>query len=171
MKKDYLKINMDIVRNTIKEKGYYYITADRLFDDKYIGPRLYIVTDDLSITKSNPAFSDVLIMSVEEFEPIALAFNDYIENEDRERHRLKMYNDVEEDKCNLFEESEEKQMLKKVISELNQVQRERLVRYYFYGESYEEIAKRQNVSARAVNYSIRAAERKIKERFCTFTEK
>ena len=30
MKKDYLKINMDIVRNTIKEKGYYYVRLKSL---------------------------------------------------------------------------------------------------------------------------------------------
>ena len=171
MKTYFLKINMELVRKTIKERGFYYITAERLFDKGFVGSKLYIVTDDPEFKKTHSELADMTIISVAKFELIAEAVNEFIGNEDRERHRNRVDLESVEVKNLIQDEPLEHIMLRQAISSLEAVQRERLIRYYFYGESYSEIAKAQNVSARAVSYSIRTAEKKINEYYCTFTEK
>lgn len=170
MKTEYLKIKMEDVRDIIRKRGYYYISADRLFDERFVGPKLYIVTDDPDFSAKNPALADMVIMTVDEFEPIAKIYNDYIGLEDRERHRDVVDFESYEVQHFIIDEPGDHVILQKAISTLDAIQRERLIRYYFYGQSFSEIAKQHNVSARAVSYSIRLAEEKIKEFYCNSTE-
>lgn len=170
MKTEYLKIKMEDVRDIIRKRGYYFISADRLFDEGFIGPKLYIVTDNPNFTAENPALADMVIMTVAEFEPIAKIHNDFIRLEDKARHRDMVDFESYEVQNIVFDEPIEQITLQKAISDLDAIQKERLIRYYFYGQSFSEIAKQQNVSARAVSYSIRLAEEKIREFYCNSTE-
>ena len=171
LKTEYLKIDMELVREIIRDKGYYYITAERLFDKRFVGSKLYIVTDDPDFKEKHPQLAEMTIMSVVEFEPIAQVVNDYIGQEDKERQRERIDIESHEVQNLITDESIDQVSLRQAISALDTLQRERLISYYFYGESFTEIARRQNVSARAVSYSIRLAEKKIKEYYCTFTKK
>lgn len=170
MKTEYYKIDMEIVRKTIKDKGFYYIKAEKLFGESFTGPKLYIVTDDHDFVAKNPTLADMVIMTVAEFEPIAKIHNDFIRVEDKERHRDTVDFESYEVQNLIFDEPIEQLTLQKAISTLDAIQRERLIRYYFYGQSFSEIAKCQNVSARAVSYSVKLAEEKIREFYCNSTE-
>ena len=163
MKTDFLKIDMDIVRKTIRDKGFYYITAERLFDESFTGSKLYIVTDDKDFAEKNPTLADMVIMTTDEFEPIAQAVNEFIGNEDRERHRYRIDFESREVQNYAVDDYIDHTMLQHAISILDPIQRERLIRYYFYGESFSDIAIKQGVTSRAVSYSVRLAEKKIKE--------
>lgn len=170
MKTEYLKIKMEDVRDIIRKRGYYYISADRLFDEGFVGPKLYIVTDDPDFAVKKPELADMVIMTVAEFEPIAEIHNDFIGLEDKVRHRDVVDFESYEAHELVFDDPVDQLILQKAISELDAMQRERLIRYYFYGQSFSEIAKQQKVSARAVSYSIRLAEEKIREFYSNSTE-
>lgn len=47
--------------------------------------------------------------------------------------------------------------LKSAINELNEIQKRRIIKYYFYDKTYEKIAKEENCSKVAVKYSIDTA--------------
>ena len=170
MKKEYLKIDMELVRKTVKDKGYYFIRADRLFDDHFVGPRLYIVTDDSHIIARHPEFAGMAILSLSRFEPIAQAVNEYLNNEDRERHRaenlvsLEMSeprnNDVRQDEFELF-----RYELDEALKTLTDVQRKRVYLYYYKGLSEREIAAIEGVSYKQVRKSLVQAQKKLKKYF------
>lgn len=55
--------------------------------------------------------------------------------------------------------------LREAIQELPKVQRERLKKYYFENKTYEEIAKEENCTKRAVKFSVDIAIEKISKKF------
>lgn len=54
-------------------------------------------------------------------------------------------------------------MCEKLLSELSEIQRRRFILYYFYGFSYEGIAKLEGLSKMAVKYSIENAVKKLRK--------
>lgn len=170
MKKEYLKIDMELVRKTVKDKGYYFIRADRLFDDHFVGPRLYIVTDDTDIIATHPEFAGMAILSLSRFEPIAQAVNEYISNEDRERHRAKnLVNLKISESWNNDAMQDEFEPLRYVLDEamktLTDIQRKRVYLYYYKGLSEREIAAIEGVSYKQVRKSLVQAQKKLKKYF------
>lgn len=69
---------------------------------------------------------------------------------------------VYEDTADLLERMERNARLHKAIGKLTEVQRRRLILYYFEGLTYSQIAKLEGVSHRAVIYSIEQALKQLK---------
>ena len=68
----------------------------------------------------------------------------------------------------LEEEVEKKilnEKLREVISTLPEIQKKRLIKYYFENKTYEEIAKEENCTKRAVKFSVDIALEKIAKKF------
>ena len=55
--------------------------------------------------------------------------------------------------------------LRSAINELNEIQKRRVIKYFFYDKTYEEIAKEENCSKVAVKYSIDTAIENISKKF------
>ena len=55
--------------------------------------------------------------------------------------------------------------LREAIQELPKIQRERLKKYYFENKTFEEIAKEENCTKRAVKFSVDIAIEKISKKF------
>ncbi len=55
--------------------------------------------------------------------------------------------------------------LKSAINELNEIQKRRIIKYYFCDKTYEDIAKEENCSKVAVKYSIDTAIKNISKKF------
>ena len=54
--------------------------------------------------------------------------------------------------------------IKSAINELNEIQKRRLIKYYFYNMTYEEIASEENCTKRAVKFSIDIGIEKISKK-------
>ena len=170
MKTDYLKIKMEDVRDIVRKRGYYFVPAERLFDKHFVGSKLYIVTDDPDFTLKHPEFAEMVIMTVSEFEPIAQAVNEYVGNEDRERHRMLesvSFEEIEHLNLSLLNDTFEINSLHFDMSEamktLTDVQRRRLYMYCFLDYSERKIAMIEGVSYKQVRKSIEQAKKKIKK--------
>ncbi len=159
MKTEYLKIKMEDVRDIVRKRGYYYISADRLFDEGFIGPKLYIVTDNPNFAAENPALADMVIMTVAEFEPIAQAINEYVTNDDRERHRIDKAIELFEiiDNTDYIGEYLNEQNVKEAMNALNPVQKRRFIMRYYMNLSLREIGRIQGVSYKSVGESLEQA--------------
>ena len=57
------------------------------------------------------------------------------------------------------------QELHKAIAQLPEIQRRRVLLYYFGGYTYEQIAQMENCTKRAVKFSVDAALKKLRENF------
>ena len=68
-----------------------------------------------------------------------------------------------EDTADIVERIEHNTELHKAISKLTKIQQRRLRLYYFDGLSYSQIARMENVSHRAVMYSIEQALKSLKK--------
>lgn len=55
--------------------------------------------------------------------------------------------------------------IKSAINELNEIQKRRIIKYYFYDKTYEEIANEEKCSKVAVKYSIDTAIKNISKKF------
>lgn len=172
MKTKYLKIKMEDVRDIVRKRGYYFVPAERLFDKHFVGPRLYIVTDDPDFTLKHPELAEMIIMTVSEFEPIARAVNEYVGNDDRERHRISESISFEEiEHLNLgwlndtFEVSSLRFDMSEAMKTLTDVQQRRLYMYGFLDYSERKIAMIEGVSYKQVRKSIEQAKKKIKKYF------
>ena len=172
MKTDYLKIKMEDVRDIVRKRGYYFIPAERLFDKHFVGPKLYIVTDDPDFTLKHPELAEMVIMTVREFESIAQAVNEYVGNEDRERHRMLESVSFEEiEHLNLglrndtFEVSSLHFDMSEAMKALTDVQRQRLYMHCFLDYSERKIAMIEGVSYKQIRKSIEQAKEKIKKYF------
>lgn len=55
--------------------------------------------------------------------------------------------------------------IKSAINELNDIQKRRIIKYYFYDKTYEEIANEEKCSKVAVKYSIDTAIKNISKKF------
>ena len=55
--------------------------------------------------------------------------------------------------------------IKSAINQLNDIQKRRIIKYYFYDKTYEEIASEENCSKIAVKYSIDIAIKNISKKF------
>lgn len=55
--------------------------------------------------------------------------------------------------------------LNNLINNLPYIQRKRLIKYYFYGKTFEEIAKEENCTKRAIKFSVDIAIKKIQKNF------
>ena len=54
--------------------------------------------------------------------------------------------------------------LRSAINELNEIQKRRIIKYYFYDKTYEEIANEENCTKRAVKFSIDIGIEKISKK-------
>ena len=172
MKTEYLKIKMEDVRDIVRKRGYYFISAERLFDKHFVGPKLYIVTDDHDFTLKHPELADMVIMTVCEFEHIAQAVNEYVGNEDRERHRMLesiSYEEIEYLNLGLrndtFEISSFHSDISEAMKTLTDVQRRRLYMHCFLDYSERKIAMIEGVSYKQIRKSIEQAKKRIKKYF------
>lgn len=166
MKKEYMKIDIELVRKTVEDKGYYFIRADRLFDNGFVGPRLYIVSDDPDIIYKHHGFAEMAILTVDEFEPIAQAVNEYIGNEDRARHRSQNIISIEKAEAQNNEEFEPlRYELDEAMNTLTEIQRQRVYLYYYKGFTEREIAKISGVSYKQVRKSLDQARKKLRKYF------
>ena len=172
MKTEYFKIKMEDVRDIVRKRGYYFIPAERLFDKHFVGPRLYIVTDDPNFTLKHPELAEMIIMTVSEFESIAQAVNEYVGNEDRERHRISesiSFEEIEHLNLGLLNDTFEVSNLRIDMSEamkaLTDVQLRRLYMNCFLDYSERKIAMIEGVSYKQVRKSIEQAKKKIKKYF------
>ena len=77
-------------------------------------------------------------------------------------HRSITETETVEDKVSNKIISEE---IKLAINELNEIQKRRLIKYYFYDKTYEEIANEEKCSKVAVKYSIDTAIKNISKKF------
>lgn len=55
--------------------------------------------------------------------------------------------------------------LRQAINSLDEIQKRRIIKYYFYDKTYEEIAKEENCSKVAIKYSIDSAIKNISKKF------
>ena len=68
----------------------------------------------------------------------------------------------------LIMEKEVKKLFWQAIGELPEVQRKRLLLYYDYGFSLKEIAKMENCSIRAIQYSLEIAKKRLENNLKNF---
>lgn len=173
MKTEYYKIDMEIVKKTIRDNGFYYIKAEKVFDECFIGPKVYIVTDDPHFTAEHPTFADTVIMTVAEFEPIVQAINEFIGNEDKERHRAELSLEIYEAVC--FDDYIENYHIRSVIDEamynMSETQKRRFRMRYFDGYTLKEISRIEKVSISSVGESLKAAERLFKKEYTRLIKK
>ena len=52
--KDYSLISVRLVMDVIKNKGFYYIKATKLYGEGYIGPKYIIATDGKDFESTHP---------------------------------------------------------------------------------------------------------------------
>ena len=185
MKNYFKKIKMEDVNEIIKKNGFYYIPTEVLYTD-FVGPKYIVATDDPQFKQKHPELAGMVIVSVAMFAEMAKEYNRYFANEVREKRRQSRYHidegyyeDCEEDEngncpnlkikdlpLNPVQDEVEKRLdyeeLHKAIKLLNEVQRKRVMMYYFEGKSQQEIADIQGVRLYTVQKSIEAAKKFLK---------
>lgn len=186
MKNYFKNIKMEDVNEIIKKNGFYYIPTEVLYTD-FIGPKYIVATDDPQFKQKHPELAGMVIVSVAMFAEMAKEYNRYFANEVREKRRQSRYHidegyyeDCEEDEngncpnlkikdqpLNPVQDEVEKRLeyeeLHKAIELLNEVQRKRVMMYYFEGKSQQEIADIQGVRLYTVQKSIKAAEKFLRK--------
>jgi len=185
MKNYFKKIKMEDVNEIIKKNGFYYIPTEVLYTD-FVGPKYIVATDDPQFKQKHPELAGMVIVSVAMFAEMAKEYNRYFANEVREKRRQSRYHidegyyeDCEEDEngncpnlkikdlpLNPVQDEVEKRLdyeeLHKAIKLLNEVQRKRVMMYFFEGKSQQEIADIQGVRLYTVQKSIEAAKKFLK---------
>ncbi|MBQ6945321.1 MAG: sigma-70 family RNA polymerase sigma factor [Ruminococcus sp.] len=185
MENYFKKIKMEDVNEIIKKNGFYYIPTEVLYTD-FVGPKYIVATDDPQFKQKHPELAGMIIVSVAMFAEMAKEYNRYFANEVREKRRQSRYHidegyyeDCEEDEngncpnlkikdlpLNPVQDEVEKRLdyeeLHKAINLLNEVQRKRVMMYFFEGKSQQEIADIQGVRLYTVQKSIEAAKNFLK---------
>ena len=185
MENYFKKIKMEDVNEIIKKNGFYYIPTEVLYTD-FVGPKYIVATDDPQFKQKHPELAGMIIVSVAMFAEMAKEYNRYFANEVREKRRQSRYHidegyyeDCEEDEngncpnlkikdlpLNPVQDEVEKRLdyeeLHKAINLLNEVQRKRVMMYFFEGKSQQEIADIQGVRLYTVQKSIEAAKKFLK---------
>lgn len=185
MENYFKKIKMEDVNEIIKKNGFYYIPTEVLYTD-FVGPKYIVATDDPQFKQKHPELVGMVIVSVAMFAEMAKEYNRYFANEVREKRRQSRYHidegyyeDCEEDEngncpnlkikglpLNPVQDEVEKRLdyeeLHKAIKLLNEVQRKRVMMYFFEGKSQQEIADIQGVRLYTVQKSIEAAKKFLK---------
>lgn len=185
MKNYFKNIKMEDVNEIIKKNGFYYIPTEVLYTD-FVGPKYIVATDDPQFKQKHPELAGMVIVSVAMFAEMANEYNRYFANEVREKRRQSRYHidegyyeDCEEDEngncpnlkikdlpLNPVQDEVEKRLdyeeLHKAIKLLNEVQRKRVMMYFFEGKSQQEIADIQGVRLYTVQKSIEAAKNFLK---------
>lgn len=186
-KEKFKKIRMEDVYKAIVENGFYTTPTEKHYDENFIGPELIVVTDDPDFKVKHPELSEMIIVSSVQFKPMADIYNESMWNDQREIRRYERwhntegyYEDASEDEngncrslkikdmpMNPVQDEVEKRLdyegLHKAIKLLNEVQRKRVMMYYFEGKSQQEIADIQGVRLYTVQKSIKAAEKFLKK--------
>ena len=185
MKNYFKNIKMEDVNEIIKKNGFYYIPTEVLYTD-FVGPKYIVATDDPQFKQKHPELAGMVIVSVAMFAEMAKEYNRYFANEVREKRRQSRYHidegyyeDCEEDEngnclnlkikdlpLNPVQDEVEKRLdyeeLHKAIKLLNEVQRKRVMMYFFEEKSQQEIADIQGVRLYTVQKSIEAAKKFLK---------
>lgn len=185
MENYFKKIKMEDVNEIIKKNGFYYIPTEVLYTD-FVGPKYIVATDDPQFKQKHPELAGMVIVSVAMFAEMAKEYNRYFANEVREKRRQSRYHidegyyeNCEEDEngncpnlkikdlpLNPVQDEVEKRLdyeeLHKAIKFLNEVQRKRVMMYFFEGKSQQEIADIQGVRLYTVQKSIEAAKKFLK---------
>ncbi|MBR1385057.1 MAG: sigma-70 family RNA polymerase sigma factor [Ruminococcus sp.] len=184
--KDNRTIKAENVHKAIEKQGYFYILAEKYYDEGYIGPKYIIATDDPDFREKHPSFADMVIVSVDRFMKMAEAINTSLLNDQREvkRHELYhndkgYYEEVSDDEeigpllaiaerpmDPVFDSLEAKltrERLMKAMEQLNEKPRKRLLAYYFEGLTFRQIAEREGVGDKTIRESIDGAIKKMKK--------
>ena len=181
------KIRMEDVYKSIEKNGFYTTPMKKHYDENFVGPELIVVTDDPDFKVKHPELAEMTIMGTELFTEVAKEFNRYMHNDRREQWRQQEYHnpdgyyeDTAEDEngnchslkikdmpMNPVQDDVEKRLdyeeLHKAIELLNEVQRKRVMMYYFEGKSQQEIADIQGVRLYTVQKSIKVAEKFLRK--------
>ena len=184
--KDNRTIKAENVLKAIEKQGYFYILAEKYYDEGYIGPKYIIATDDPAFRGKHPRLSDMVIVSVDKFLKIAEAINSSILNDRRENFRqMHLHNEDgyyeeisdDEETCTPLAIDEmpadpvfdslvaklTRERLFKAMEHLKEKPRKRLFAYYFEGLTYRQIAEREGVSDMAIRGSVDGAIKKLKK--------
>lgn len=182
-KEKFKKIRMEDVYKAIEEQGFYTTPTEKHYDENFIGPELIVVTDDPDFKVKHPKLAEMIIVSSEQFKPMADIYNESMWNDRRELWRDMYwhntegyYEDSPEDEdgnCHALkikdmplnpvqDEVEQRELLER-LSCLREKQRRRVILHCIHGFTYEEIAKIENVDKMAVFRSVESALKKIKK--------
>ena len=184
--KDNRTIKAENVLKSIEMQGYFYILAEKYYDEGYIGPKYIIATDDPTFIEKHPSLADMVIVSVDKFLKMAEAINSSILNDRRENFR-QMHLHNEDGYFEEISDDEEtgtplaidempadpvfdslmasltRERLMKAMELLNEKPRKRLFAYYFEGFTYRQIAEREGVGDKTIRESIDGAIKKLKK--------
>ena len=179
-------IKAENVFKAIEKQGYFYILAEKYYDEGYIGPKYIIATDDTDFSEKHPRLADMVIVSVDKFLNMAESINTSLLNDQREVKRYEFYHndmgyyeEVSDDEeigsllditdrpmDPVFDSLETKltrERLMKAMEQLNEKPRKRLYAYYFEGLTYRQIAEREGVGDKTIRESIDGAMKKMKK--------
>ena len=183
-------INTELVRKIAADKGFFYIEAKKCFGEDYIGPEYIVATNDKEFLLKHPEYAEMIIMSVDKFILMAEPINTYNNNERKAKRRQITKHNEEgyyEDDCitdaqgnpitlkikdfplSPVEDEAEKGMIRETLYEalesIKEKQKQRIISYYIYGETQQEIADKEGVNRFAVEKSIILGIEKIKKFF------
>ena len=186
-KEKFKKIRMKDVHEAIEKNGFYATPTKKHYDENFIGPKLIVVTDDPDFKAKHPELAEMIIVSFAQFKPMADIYNESMWNDQREVRRYERWHNTEgyyenaaEDEngncrslkikdqpLNPVQDEVEKildyEELHKAIELLNEMQRKRVMMYYFEGKSQQKIADIQGVRLYTVQKSIKAAEKFLRK--------
>jgi hypothetical protein len=151
---EFKKIDMELVKEIISKKGFYYFSLDRVYE-RFCGANYIIVTDDPHFKEQHPRFAKEIIVTPAQFELYAAEYNDRIAYDDRERKRILKKEERLLNEAELTADGTvENQVMRKLQNEqiysavknLTDKQKKRVIRYFYYGLTERKIAEIENVS-------------------------
>lgn len=188
MKQVFNKIKMENILKGIKEKGYYYIQMEKLYDN-FTGPKRIVITNDPDFIKKHPRLAKMIIMAPEEFEPMIEIYNEWLGNKrltddlQRRYHNDEgYYEDCEEDEESngdflkikylpfnpVADEVDKREMiavLNEALLTLTETQHRRIRMHFYEGLTECEICAVEGVSYKQVRKSIEQAKKKMRSFF------
>lgn len=188
-KEKFKKIRMEDVYKAIEENGFYTTPTEKHYDENFIGSELIVVTDDPDFKVKYPELAEMIIVSSQQFKPMADIYNESMWNDRREMWRDMYwhntegyYEDSPEDEngnCHALkikdlplnpvvdevEKREIRQMVRKAMTGLSEKQFKRVYYYYFKGMTYRQIAAMESADDKTIRESIDGALKKIKKYF------
>lgn len=175
-----MKDNNTYIKNNSNEKDYIVINLRHEYPN-YTGIESWAIVTDMTETELVNKYSD----EIKEYVPYIIlttsffnARNDFQKNENKHRMRqirnvdVWCYDDevvfnkhpelIEDSLDTAIDRIIEVRNLRSAIAKLNPKQRERIIKYFFYGISTRKIAKQEGVSYSAVDKTIACAIKKLK---------
>ena len=188
-KEKFKKIRMEDVYKAIVENGFYTTPTEKHYDENFIGPELIVVTDDPDFKVKHPELSEMIIVSSEQFKPMADIYNESMWNDQREIRRYERwhntegyYEDASEDEngncrslkikdmpMNPVQDEVEKRettaLVREALLTLTETQLRRTKMHFYDGLTEREIGTIEGVSYKQVRKSIEQSKKKMKSFF------